>query len=455
MSSRWEGFAQTNQPNPNTMLNRCTTKWLALLGGVMLAASVALAQDNKALLDALVKKGILTDDEAKQIAAEVSAGKTATPVVTGASKYLQKLTFSGRIQTQFADIGTSVDNAPTRAIAHPPATEHFMLRRVYFGFKADLGDGFSGVVNYDFANLSFDAAYIEWKQSNALVIDAGLRKVPFGYEETTSSGTLKAIERSPATRYFVETNNSRRLGAGSYHTGLYIGGIQDSGLFYNFAITNPERDEFSTGNSTTNNTPGVNNAGGSTNNNLAYWGNLGYSGKWSACSFKGGIEGGYLPDQGGSGNPTAVPPVSNLGTGQNLTVYGVFADVTYADFNLAGEYLDSKDQHGVSATLDAKPKGYWIQPSYMITKELEGVVRYSYLDSNGRGINVSDGIKYAPSGGTMNKMDELYLGGNWYIKGNDVKLQAGYIIGESKNTVAGGTAKAKTDGFRTQMQLNF
>jgi hypothetical protein len=425
------------------MLNRRTTKWLALLGGVMLTASVALAQDNKALLDALVRKGILTDDEAKQIASEVSQGQTATPVVTGASKYLQKLTFSGRIQTQFADISTTVNNAAPGA--HPPATEHFILRRVYLGATADLGDGFSGVINYDFANLSFDKAYIEWKQSEALVIDGGLRKVPFGYEETTSSGELKCIERSPATRYFVESNNGRRLGAGSYHIGLYVGGKEDSGIFYNLAITNPERDEFSTGNTAVNSTPGVNNAGGSTNNNLAYWGNLGFTGKCTACSFKGGIEGGYLPDQGGT----------VLGNGQNLMVYGAFADMTFGGFNLAGEFLGAKDPLGAPLGHSAKPQGYWIQPSFMFTKAFEGVVRYSDVDSDGRGINLSDGIKYAPGGGTMNKMQELYLGGNWYIKGNDVKLQAGYILGQSVDTVAGGTAKAKTTGFRSQMQLCF
>jgi hypothetical protein len=451
MSSRKEGVVKTNQPNQNTMLNRCTTKWLALLGSVMLAASVALAQDNKALLDALVKKGILTDDEAKQIAADVASGKTATPVVTGASKYLQKITLSGRFQTQFADISTTVNNAAPSA--HPPATEHFLLRRMYIGAKADLGDGFTGVFNYDFANLSFDAAYIEWKQDDALAIDAGLRKVPFGYEETTSSGSLKCIERSPATRYFVETNNSRRLGAGSYHIGLYAGGTVDSGLFYNIAITNPERDEFSTGNSTTNATPGVNNTGTSSNNNLAYWANGGYTAKWSTGSFKGGIEGGYLPDQGGFGTPGVVP--NAIGTGQNLTVYGAFVDVTAGDFNLAGEILGAKNPLGASAIHGARPHGYWIQPSYMITKQFEGVLRYSAVNSDGRGINLSDGIKLAPSGGTMNKMEELYMGGSWYIKGNDVKLQAGYILGQSVDTVAGGTAKAKTTGFRSQMQLNF
>jgi hypothetical protein len=426
------------------MINR-TTKWLALLGGVILTASVALAQDNKALLDALVKKGILTDDEAKQIAAEVSTGQTATPVVTGASKYLQKLTISGRIQTQFDDIDTKVNNS---TVPHPAATEHFLLRRIYLGFKADLGNGFSGTVVYDFANLSFDTAIIEWKQSDALAIDAGLRKVPFGYEENTSSAVLKAIERSPVTRYFDESNNGRRLGAGSYHLGLFAGGKRDSGVFYNLAITNPERDEFSTGDATSNATPGVNNTGNSTDNNLAYWGNIGYGGKCSACSFKLGVEGGYLPDQGGPSN-------TGQGNGQSLTVYGGFGDVTVGDFNLQAEFLGSKDQLGASPVHGAKPSGFWVQPAYMITKEFEGVVRYSFVDTDGRGINLSDGIRSAPSGGTMNKMEEYYFGGNWYIKGNDVKLQAGYILGKSMDTVTGGNARAKADGFRSQLQLQF
>jgi len=34
-------------------------------------------------------------------------------------------------------------------------------------------------------------------------------------------------------------------------------------------------------------------------------------------------------------------------------------------------------------------------------------------------------------------------------------LQAGYIYGESKDTVTGGAAKAKVQGVRSQLQLNF
>jgi len=420
-------------------------KWLALTFGAAFLAGTALA-DDKALLDALVKKGVLTDQEAQQIEADVAKSENKTDVATSGSKFLNKLSLSGRIQSQFVDLSTDISGA-----AKVPATQHFLLRRVYFGVKADLGEGFSGTINYDFANTSFDQAFITWKQSDALAIDVGFRKVPFAYEEYTSSASLNAIERSPVTRYFVESNNGRRLGAGSYRQGVFIGGTQQ-GVFYNVAVTNPERDEFSSLNG--NSDPGVQGSGNKGNNNFAYWGNLGYGDKAGDLTYKAAIEAGYLPDQGGTSNTA-------LGTGENLTVYGVLADVTYQDFNIQGEYLWAEDQQGSavkSGTVFKKsdPNGFWIQPAYKFTPELQGVVRYSYIDTDHRGIDVADGTRSAPSGGTMDKMSEWYFGGNWYIRGNDLKLQAGYIHAESKDSVTGaGGPKAKVDGIRSQLQLNF
>jgi len=411
--------------------------WLACLGAVAFCAGSAFAQDNKALIDALIKKGILTTDEATQIEKDLAKNNAAIDVSTSKGKYLDKLTISGRFQVQYAGLGTGIDGAA----ANPPSTEHFFLRRMYLGAKAELSQGFSGTFNYDFANASLDAAMISWKQSDALAIDVGFRKVPFVYDEFTSSSDIRAIERSPVTRYFVESNNGRRLGAGSYRTGVYLGGTQ-SGVFYNVAVTDPERDEFSslTGNSD----PGVQGAGTKANNNLSYWGNLGYGDKFEGGNYKIGVSAGLLPDQGGK----------TLGAGDNLTVYGVYADVQAGGFNFRGEYLWADNPHGVSATLDAKPTGYYLQPTYRVG-DFEGVVRYSSLDSNGRGVDLSDGVRSAPSSGTMNKLNEWFIGGNWYIRGNDVKWQLGYIHAETKDTITGGTAQAKTDGVRSQMQLNF
>lgn len=242
----------------------------------------------------------------------------------------------------------------------------------------------------------------------------------------------------PATRYFVEANNGRRLGAGSYRIGAYVGGKAESGLFYNVAITNPERNE--------DGIAGVNSAGNNTNNVLSYWGNVGYKGKsGEELTYVFSASVGVLPDQGGK----------VLGVGNNLTIYNGFADFTYGNFDLQLEYFAGDNKQGVSATKDAKPTAYSIQPSFKVGEHWEYTVRYTYVDSDGRGVNISDGIRSAPSGGTMNTMSEWYGGFTYFFRGNDVKWQAGYIAGESKDTVTGAPAKAKVQGIRSQMQVNF
>jgi phosphate-selective porin len=419
-------------------MSKQVTKWLAFAGIVSLGAASLFGQDNKALIDALVKKGYLTDAEAKAISAEVSKSQAAMDVATSNDKILKKLTISGRFQVQFAGLGTSIDGTA----ANPASTEHFLLRRIYLGAKADFGDGWTGNLNYDFANASFDAAFIEWKQSDALLLDVGFRKAPIGLEEwATSSGNLRAIERSPATRYFVEGNNGRRLGAGSYRTGVYLGG-SNSGFTYNFAVTNSERDEFSSLNG--NSDPGVQGSGNATNNTPSLWGNIGYGGKFEGGNYRLSASVGYLPDQGGM----------VLGAGNNLTVYNAFVEINSGGWNLQGEYFGGDNDHGTAAGRSAKPSAYSLQPAYRFG-DWEAVVRFTSVDSDGRGVNLSDGTRSAPSGGTMDKMEEWYAGLNWYIKSNDVKLQMGYIHAESKDTVSGGSAKAKTDGVRSQMQVNF
>ena len=424
-----------------SVFRRLTLGCVAVLLGV-----AAHAQESKALIDALIKKGILTNDEATQIAAEVSRNESATAVATGGSKFVERVALQARFQTQFVGLSTTVDGAA----ANPPATNHFLIRRVYFGAKADFGGGWSGNFNYDFANLSFDAALISWKQSEACVVDAGLRKVPFAYDEITSSGNLRAIERSPTTNYFVGGNNGRRLGAGSYHTGLWIGSARDArsaapaGFYYTIAFTNPERDEFSTGNSSANATPGVNAVGSKANNGFTSWASLGYGGNLAHGSYKVGGEAGWLPDQGGR----------TAGSGHALAVYSLYGDITLGAWNLQGAWLAAKNEQGVSATRDARPWGFWLMPS-LRKGNWEAVLRYSYLDSDHRGIDLADGIRSAPSGGTMNRMSEWFAGGNYYFHNNDTKLQAGYLHGASRDAVTGGPAQAKTDGVRTQLQLNF
>ena len=423
--------------NTSIQSNLFSKRAAVLAAGLLLSfAPLAPAQDSTAILNALVRKGVLTQAEAEEIRAEAKEASAAVPVpAVPAAKSVTRLSLGGRLQGQFAGISTDIAGADD-----PAATQHFLLRRVYLTAKASLGSDWSATMTYDFAGGFFDAAFVQWKQPD-FSIDAGLRKVNLGFEERLSSGSLKAIERSGVTRYFVEDNNGRRLGGGGYRVGLFFDGQKDN-FFYGAAVTNPERAvSFSSAAS----------AGSASTNQPALWANAGYNGKFDGGTYVVGGGIGFLPDQGGRASSAPF----GVGTGHDLTVYSVYTDITVGAFGLAAEYLRADVERGRSPTQNAIPQGFWIQPSYKFTEAFEGVFRYSFLDSDGRGVNLSDGVRSAPGGGTMDQLTELYAGGNWYIKGNDLKLQAGFVYGKSEDTITGGPAEAESKGVRSQLQLNF
>jgi len=374
--------------------------------------------------------------------AALGLGAFSVSAFASESALTAKLRISGRLQTQFASLHTDI--AGPISAADPAATNHFFARRLYLTARADLGPNWASNLTYDFAGDLFDAAWVRYKGSG-FSVDLGLRKVNLGYEERTSSGSLKAIERSGVTRYFVEENNGRRLGAGSYRVGAFIDGKRGA-FFYGAAVTNPERVV---------NSAAASSAGNGTRNQFAFWANAGLSGligaDGSGATYVIGVGAGYLPDQGGR----------LVGIGHDLTVYTVYADVrgiAGGRFTLAAELLGAEVERGASPMRDANPWGYWVQPTFKVSGQVEIVARYSSLDSDGRGVSLSDGVRSAPSGGTHDKLRECFFGGNWYLRGNDLKLQVGYVHGESRDAVGGGSggvARAKVRGVRSQLQFNF
>jgi phosphate-selective porin len=417
------------------------SKCLALLGGALLTASTVLAQDSGPLLDALVRKGILTNQEAEDLRADLVRDSNTIPAkAIGGGKSTDRLSVGMRMQVQYASLDTDIKNTAVG----PVATDHAFLRRMYITFKAGVGGDWGATMTYDLAGGSYDDAIIEWKPTPDLSFNFGLRKVNVAAEERGSSGDIRAIERSSVTRYFVEANNGRRLGAASYRIGAFLDGkkefTQTNGIVYSAAVTTPDRNETFTGASS---------AGDNTTNRPALWGNVGLTGKLANNgSWITGVGAGFLPDQGGSGT-------TNFGKGFDLTIYSIYGNVTSGRFNLMAEYLTSKVERGFNATTDAKPKGFYIQPSLLLTDTIEFVVRYAALNSDHRGVTLSDVIRSAPSGGTMNKSEEWYAGGNYYLRGNDLKLQLGLVSGKTKDTITGAPAEAKVIGVRSQMQLQF
>ncbi|MDP2136378.1 MAG: porin [Candidatus Didemnitutus sp.] len=423
---------------------KLTFRFLAM-ATALFAAGFASAQDSGPLIDLLIRKGVLNDQEAEELRAELSRDAAAAVVSTvSAGKSTNSIALSGRLQVQYAGVGSD---------QNLPDANQIFLRRVYFGMSAGLGAAWSVNFNYDFSGGNFDKAYAEWSGyfgAEPVAFDFGLRKVNFGYEEYTSSGSLKAIERSPVTRFFVEPNNGRRLGAASYRMGLFLEGGEanvrknrSTGLFYGAALTTVNRTE-TFGDASVDGAKSSSSGNGALNQ-MAVWTNVGYSRVVSpSTKFMVGAAYGFLPDVGGAGN-------SNFGRGHDISEFSLYGDLTVGRFNLAAEYLAAEVDGVLAAgTVAAKPSGYWVQPSFMVTEKLEAVVRYSEVDADGRGIRASDGIRSAPALRTGQRLEESYFGLNYYFLGSDVKLQLGYLTGRTSEG-----ATEKVDGLRSQLQLNF
>ena len=182
-------------------LHLCRLAFAACIAGT---SGLALAQDSGALITALIRKGILTNQEAADIRADLVRESNTVPAhAMGGGKSTDRLSVGMRMQLQYANLGTEVKNAAIQ----PVATNHFFTRRMYFTLKAGVGGDWGATMTYDFAGGSYDDAIVEWKPTPDLSFNFGLRKVNVAYEERATSGNLKSIERSGITRYFVESNN--------------------------------------------------------------------------------------------------------------------------------------------------------------------------------------------------------------------------------------------------------
>jgi hypothetical protein len=403
--------------------------------------SCLVAQDSGALLDVLIRKGILTQQEAEDVRADLVRENNTIPAhAMAGGKSSDRLSIGMRMQLQYARLQTDIRGATVQ----PSVVNHAAIRRMYLTLKAGVGENWGATMTYDLAAGGYDDAIVEWRPTSDLMFNFGLRKVNVAYEERASSGNIRAIERSGVTRYFVESNNGRRLGAASYRIGTFLDGRKDVNntlaVVYSAAVTTPERNESFAGSA---------GFGDATNNTPALWANFGLTGKLRENgSWVAGIGSGHLPDQGGYGT-------SNLGRGFDLMLYSAYLDINSAHWGLMAEYLTADVEQGAANMTDARPEGFYVQPSLMITSSFEAVVRYAWLNSDHRGVTLSDVVRSAQSGGVMNTFHEWYAGVNWYIRGNDLKFQLGANYGKTKDTPTGAPAEAEVVGLRSQMQLQF
>jgi phosphate-selective porin len=414
---------------------------------VALTLSIPPAQASQALIDVLVKKGYLTAEEAETVLNEAGATQAQSRgVFIPKSKLVEKVTVSGRLHAQYDNLSADVDHGSD------PATENsFQLRRTLLGVKAELVDGWYGEIVADFSedNNRLDKAYIGKKLGNHRII-AGYDKAPFGIEETRSSSKIKAVERSPLNRFFIED-----MDWGSTVAGLQLHGEPAAGLGYALAVTNARQKNLKDGSDYSSD---------NTENSMAWWGRLGYQLQNDAFPLLIGADVGYIPEDG------AIQYDDSL-VKRDALMWDIYADLGMDRFSMLAHMMGADMDHaaangnGEANSSNASPIGFNLQPAFFLTDKLEAVLSYSWIDSDGVGIDPSDVTRRVnDNSGLWDKYQSIYLGGNWYIRGNDLKLSAGYEYAEGRDILESkvhGSALAAEDndisinGVRTRMQLMF
>jgi len=359
------------------------------------------------------------------------------------SKKVTELKFSGRIQGQWDGVGSD-----DRNVSDPSLKEdrnHFYFRRLFLGGHAKLGDNWGGDIVLDFAaspntegsgksdQVFIDGASVWYKHSDALQIDLGQKKVPFGLEETTSSSKTKAIERSVVNRQFAE-----QLKFNARHTGLFAKGGFDNGISYKAAIVNSGQNHNSKSDKLKGGEYGYD------DNEFSYFGQLAYANYDSDITYNLGAAIGQMA----------------LDESNDLTAYNLFASLGFGKFVLDAEYMSGDAEQGAT---EHEHEGYSIQGSYALSNAPYGswelVYRYSTVENSDGLVSANEIVRRANiAESEVHELDQHYFGVNYLFNGHDAKLMLGYEMNELRDTSSdhwNGSTTSDADGFRARVQILF
>jgi len=427
-----------------------------LIAAAAFTSVSAFAQD-KATLDLLVKKGLITAEERAKTLDEAAKARTASGLnkVFVKEDAAKRLTFSGRIQTQYESIGGTTTTGAGVETKNTDLSSAFM-RRLYLGFKADMGEGISAEVVNNFADNTLDKA-IFTAESAFGTFNLGYMKVQWGLEENTSSSKLLTVERSASNRYWNESASAtnQRLGFGARHTGLHYA--------FKYAVDAAQTLEF--GASAANAIQGqsqVSTGATGTANDIGVFANLIYTYKITDTNKHSiGVNYGTQRDQRDATGANASGGATSTAT---ISGFNPYIKSQFDKLIVQAEFISTTNE-ARGTSIERKPEGFTALAAYKFTDQIEGVVRYSQLDTDGQGGTFGDLYRDAKNVGSgfYNKFDSVYVGVNYYFVDHNAKIMFGYEkANASEGMSAAGTTTTTTDGrkadadiFRLQAQVLF
>ncbi len=203
---------------------------VAVSGSILLmAGQAALADSTTDIVDALVSKGVLTEEEGKLITKGHTSKTNITPVVKekdGAftlesANGRNGISLTGRMHLDYR-FNDAYENGRGDDRDTQSFSDQFELRRARLGVKGKFANDFKyEIVGNLPGTATIDVAYLDWAKYDAFQIRTGKFKQPFGLEQLTSSNNIALMERS----YVDQTVPAKKLG-------LQVMGAPKAGLTY-------------------------------------------------------------------------------------------------------------------------------------------------------------------------------------------------------------------------------
>ena len=388
---------------------------LAAVAGLLACAGVARAAES-ASLEARLK---LVEDqlrsmheENQQLRQQLGWDGKALPVSVRPAGREQKLALGGYLQAQ-ADVGEEPDS---RFVG---VSDRFLIRRARVNFSGSFAERFDFKVEADFGNNSIAGrtgygaqltdVFLNWTRLGFANVKLGQFKTPFGYEQLVADTQMPTAER---TLVNDRLTLNRQIGAAI------------SGSFYG------KRLGYSVGAFNGN---GINN-GFNDSDGFEYVGRLtgvpvqtkhdGRDVKWTVglsayASRDASVAALSSADQ--RFDSSAAPGVDNLFCGRR-SGWGVDTQLKWGGLDLQAEILGARF-HPANGNHTATPLddrfealGWWALAGWFLSPKAQAIVRYESLDMNRRLAG--------------NSADEWTFGLNYYIKGDDLKLQFNYLLGD-------------------------
>lgn len=198
-----------------------SSKWIAALGGALLTAGAALAQDSGPLIDLLVKKGIVSDQEAEELRAELvkdfAANTSAGKLNLNSALTEFKLSGDVRVRHQYET------QSPAAASGSPTVTNERTRERFRFrlngdaalqkgwtaGFALETGQAAdSGNQTFQGANddygLYLARVYVGWQPNLNWAFVLGKQKNPIYATDLRWDTDINPQGASEAYKYFAK-----------------------------------------------------------------------------------------------------------------------------------------------------------------------------------------------------------------------------------------------------------